>query len=341
MAVIYSKLFLHELKYPFSISRYTKTHQSALLIRYERNGIRGYGECTTNAYYRFDVQEAKAKLDLIKGHLEADRFDDPSDFWLAAKELGCHSFLLCALDEAYWDWYGKSLNRSTRSLLGISADSCPMTSYTIGIDQISVMQQKIEKFPWPLYKVKLGSEHDIDFVRDILAIAKAPICIDANASWTQQQVIDIADALSAEELIFIEQPMHRDAWQEMAQVKSVSSIPLIADESCMTESDILACTKSFDGINIKLMKCGGITPAIPMIRRARSEGLLVMLGCMTECSVGISAAAQLAPWVDIVDLDGNLLIVDDPALGIRWTAQGIVWPERAGNGVMMREQYRF
>ncbi len=333
MAVIYGKIFAHELKYPFSIARYTKTHQDALIICYEHNGIRGFGECTSNAYYNFEVNRAFEQLNITKNELAKLHSVHPTRFWEHARGIIEHPFLLCALDEAYWDWYGKNTKKHTRELLEIDTEQCPLTSYTIGIDSLDIMEQKIVENPWPLYKIKLSKEHHADFVNRLLQMSNATFCIDANASWSYEKATTMIDHLPEERILFIEQALDKSQWENMKRLKSRASICLIADESCINEADIDKCYQSFDGINIKLMKCGGITPAIRMIKLARQLNLSIMLGCMAESSVGISAAAQLAPLVDFVDLDGAMLLANDPAQGIRWTPKGINWPDRYGNGV--------
>jgi L-alanine-DL-glutamate epimerase-like enolase superfamily enzyme len=246
-------------------------------------------------------------------------------------------FALCAVDVAYWDFYARRHGRTLRSFFAGEMPP-PMTSYTIGIDSVGNMRQKINEMPWPVYKIKLGRGDDLDVVRSLRSVTDSVFRVDANAAWSAHQAIHNAEILKTLNVEFIEQPLAAGDTEGMKKVFSHSALPLIADESCQREADVNACRGLFHGINIKLMKCGGITPALRMIGRARELGMLVMAGCMTESSVGISALAQLAPLLDFLDADGALLLAEDIADGVRFHNGEIIFSEKAGTGVEMRPE---
>jgi L-alanine-DL-glutamate epimerase-like enolase superfamily enzyme len=203
------------------------------------------------------------------------------------------------------------------------------------------MVAKLNEFPgWPIYKIKLGTDRDLEIVRELRKHAPATFRVDANCGWTAEQTIANAPELKQLGVEFIEQPLKADLWQEMERVKAKCVLPVIADESCIVESDVERCAGLFHGINIKLVKCGGLTPARRMISRARQLGLSVMVGCMTESSVGISAIAQLLPLLDYVDMDGAVLLAKDIASGVT-VERGICrYPNENGSGVRLLEEGR-
>jgi L-alanine-DL-glutamate epimerase-like enolase superfamily enzyme len=191
--------------------------------------------------------------------------------------------------------------------------------------------------PWDLYKIKLGTSDDLRIVKELRKHTSAIFRVDANCGWTPQETIQNADELKKLGVEFIEQPLKADDWQGMKLVYQHSNLPLIADESCIVEADVEKCAAYFHGINIKLMKCGGITPARRMIEKARQLGLKVMIGCMTESTVGVSAIAHLAPLLDYVDMDGPLLLTNDTAKGVQITREKVIFAEGNGTGVRLLE----
>jgi L-alanine-DL-glutamate epimerase-like enolase superfamily enzyme len=221
-------------------------------------------------------------------------------------------------------------------LWGLSIDKTPASNYTIGIDTIDVMVAKLNEFPgWPIYKIKLGTDRDLEIVRELRKHTTATFRVDANCGWTADQAIAFAPELKQLGVEFIEQPLKADRWDDLRRVREQSVLPIIADESCIVESDVARCDGVFHGINIKLVKCGGLTPARRMIAEARRLGLSVMVGCMTESSVGISAIAQLLPLLDYVDMDGAVLLAEDIADGVRLDRGRCIYPDRPGSGVKL------
>jgi L-alanine-DL-glutamate epimerase-like enolase superfamily enzyme len=222
------------------------------------------------------------------------------------------------------------------AMWNLDPTQAPTTSYTIGMAPLDEMVAKLKEKPWPLYKIKLGTDHDLEIIRTLRQHTDATFRVDANTGWTAAQTIEYSHQLKALGVEFIEQPLVADAWADHRQVLAESALSIIADESCHVEADVARCANHFDGINIKLVKCGGLTPARRMIAQARQLGLKVMMGCMTESSVGISAIAHIAPLLDYVDMDGALLLAKDPAIGvvIDDNAQ-LHYADEAGTGVRL------
>ena len=318
---------------PFQIAHETRTTQPTLIVAL-RDGQRvGYGEATATRYYGLEVHQMEVVLERLRPLIESTPLEHPDQYWEALyPHLRDHPFELCALDVAANDLWARRLGRPLYELWGLDPNRGPLTNYTIGIDRIEAMQARILETPWPLYKIKLGAGDDLRIIRALRAVTDAPFRVDANTAWTARQTIDYAPRLAALGVEFIEQPLPPDDRTGMAAVFAESVLPVIADESCQTEADVEACHGLFHGINIKLMKCGGLTPARRMIARARALGMQVMVGCMTESSIGISAIAQLNPLLDYVDMDGALLLRQDIASGVRLEAGRVRYPERPGTG---------
>jgi len=322
------------LRHRFTIARGSKTHQRTLIVQLEHEGVRGYGEAPHYPYYGATVEGAAEALRRTGDLLAAAAADNPEALWDAAGELlADQPFARCALDEAAWDLAGKLARRPVWALWGLSIDRIPPSSYTIGIDTIETMAAKLDEQPdWPVYKIKLGTADDVAIVRALRGRTGAAFRVDANCGWTAEAAIANAAALAELGVEFIEQPLAGGDYDGAARVREASPLPILADESCVAEADVDRCAGAFDGINIKLTKCGGLTPARRMIARARQLGLSVMIGCMTESTVGISAGAQLLPLVDYADLDGAVLLADDTAAGVTVTPRRVVYPDTPGTG---------
>jgi L-Ala-D/L-Glu epimerase / N-acetyl-D-glutamate racemase len=335
------KLTLHAYDLPlahaFTISRESITSQPTLVVELESDGIRGYGEATSNTYYGFTIERMARDLDLVRPRLQDANPLDPESLWSALHPtLTDDPFAQCALDQAAWDLCGKLRGLRTYELWGLTADSVPASDYTIGIDSIDVMVGKMNEFPgWPIYKIKLGTDRDLDIVRELRKHTAAIFRVDANCGWTAEQTIANAPALKELGVEFIEQPLPADRWDDMQRVYRQSTLPIIADESCIVETDVERCAGYFHGVNIKLVKCGGLTPARRMISRAAQLGLKVMCGCMTESTVGISAIAQLLPLLDYVDMDGAVLLAKDIAAGAKLVHGVCHYADKKGNGVTL------
>ena len=325
------------MRHAFTIAHGTTTVQHNLLVELCEDGVSGYGEGAASHAYAFTADSMRAALEAARPQIERERFDDPTQLWeRMLPALGDNRFALCALDEAAHDLWGKQRGAPVWKLWGLELRDLPPSDYTIGIDPIEKMVAKMKEFDgWPIYKIKLGTDDDLAIVRELRRHTDAIFRIDANTAWTAEQTIAFAPELKTLGVEFLEQPLQRDDWDGMRRVFRECALPVIADESCLIEEDVARCAGVFHGINIKLTKAGGLTPARRMIARARVLGLRVMVGCMNESTVGISAIGQLLPLLDYVDMDGALLIARDIASGVYLEKGRAVFPDENGNGVRL------
>ncbi len=328
-------------RHPFTISKGTKTHQPTLIVELEHMGIKGYGEAPAIQYYNIPVDKMIADLEAKKTFVEKFAFTEPERYWHYLHHLfPQNSFLVCALDIAAWDLYGKMKNKKLYELWNGDISKNPVCDYTIGIDNIDKMVAKMKEKPWPVYKIKVGTADDIGIVKTLRENTRATLRVDANAAWdleTAQQLIPRLQELDVE---LVEQPLAKDDWEGMKILFPESSLPLYADESCVSEQDVEKCHPYFHGINIKLTKCGGITAAGRMIVKAKELGMKVMIGCMNESTVGSAAIAHLLPFIDHVDMDGPLLLEEDVATGIEYDFGKIIYSNEPGLGITYTGLYK-
>lgn len=305
--------------FPFTISKGTKTHQPTFIVELEWKGLKGYGEAPAILYYNISLDKMAADLEKYKQQISRFALTDPERFWHFLHHLiPDNDFLICALDMAAWDLFGKLVQKPLFQIWKLNIDKVPITDYTIGIDSIENMIEKIRQKPWPIYKVKVGFDDDIDLLRNLQLHTKSLLRVDANEGWNIEEANQKIPELKKMGIELVEQPLNKSQSEEMKQLKKIFDLPLIADESCVKEQDIVTCADIFHGINIKLTKCGGITPARRMIKKAKSMGLKIMLGCMNETTIGTAAMLHLAPEVDFLDADGPLLLKEDLAKGLKY-----------------------
>lgn len=336
------KLIIHtyklKLKHPFTISRGTRTEIPSIIVELSHNGKSGFGEATANPYYHTTVE--KFEEELIEKHKTIEVFSNqtPEEYWTyLLPHFANNMFLLCALDEAYTDLYTRLQNLKLYQYWSLKLENLPQTNYTIGIDSIEKMTSKMKEVPWPIYKIKLGTKDDIQIVTELRKHSNSVFRIDANCGWEVTETVKNSVELKKLGVEFIEQPLPADNWKGSKVVYENSHLPIIADESCIIETDVEKCYNHFHGVNVKLMKCGGLTPAKRMITKAKSLGLKTMVGCMTESSVGISAIAHLTPLLDYVDMDGALLLKNDIAKGVTLNNGNIVFSKLNGTGVLLNK----
>jgi len=335
MQLSLKKYTLH-LKHTFRISREAHDTQDTLIACLTLNGKTGFGEATSNPYYKITAESMMAEIEAIRNELVTFEFTTPEKFHSFLVSKGLSNFAICALDLAAHDLYGKLLDKPLYEIWNTSPESYPTTNYTIGLASIDEMVAKMKETPWPIYKIKLGTNDDVTIVRELRKHTDAIFRVDANCAWSAQETISNAPLLKDLGVEFLEQPLKAENWEGMEQVMHQSVLPIIADESCIIESDVEKCGLHFSGINIKLTKCGGLTTALKMIAKAKEMGLRVMVGCMTESTVGISAIAQLLPQLDYVDMDGAMLLKGDIAKGVIISSDGrIVFPTLGGTGVTL------
>ncbi len=321
------------LKHRFTIAHQSREVQETLIVRLEEDGLFGLGESTTNPFYGITLDNMREALEKFKPILLGGKWNTPAELWELGKEVfRDNPFAQCALDQAAWDLYTKKQGKKLYEYLDLNPQRIPTTNFTIGIDTVEKMCAKLREVVWPIYKIKLGTDQDLEIVRELRKNTNSVFRVDANCAWTVDQAISYSEELALLGVEFIEQPLAKDNLEGMREVFALSKLPLIADESCISESDVEKCKGRFHGVNIKLVKAGGITPALRMIQKAKSLGMKTMVGCMTESSVGISAIAHIAPLLDYVDMDGAMLLVKDPAKGVRIFLDEVRFPEGPGIG---------
>ena len=326
-----------QLKHTFTISRESIDVQPSLIVELKYGGFSGFGEATSNPYYKISVAMMKKDLEAIQPLIASSIDDTPEAFWAKAYPFLKHDmFALCALDMAYTDLYARKKGKKLYELWDYNTQKNPLTNYTIGIDSIDKMVAKMKELPWPIYKIKLGTSDDIAIVKALREHTDAIFRIDANCGWEIEETLHNAIELKKLGVEFLEQPLKADNWKGHEIVYKHSVLPIIADESCILEQDVAKCYHHFHGINIKLVKCGGLSPALRMMQQAKKLGLKTMVGCMTESSVGISAIAHLLPELDYVDMDGALLLSEDIANGVQIRNGKINYSSLYGTGVILK-----
>jgi len=321
-------------RHPFTISKGTKTHQPTLIVELEHFGIKGYGEAPAISYYDITVEKMIEDLETKRIFVEKFAFTEPDRYWHYLHHLFPQNpFLVCALDIAAWDLFGKMQNKKLYELWKGDITKNALTDYTIGIDSVEKMVNKLTERPWPIYKIKVGTADDIGIVRALRENTEAILRVDANAGWELDTALKLIPHLKELGVELVEQPLAKDNWEGMKILYKESSLPLFADEACVAEQDVEKCKDHFHGINIKLTKCSGITPARRMIKKARELDLRVMIGCMNESTIGSAAIAHLLPFIDYVDMDGPLLLEEDVATGINYDNGKIIYSDQPGLGI--------
>lgn len=320
------------LKHTFTIAHQSRDVQDTLIVKLQDGAFYGLGESTTNPFYGMTITNMSECLENFRPIVEKENWKTPEELWEMGKIVFKNNpFAQCALDMAAWDIHAKRCGKKLFELLKLDPTTIPTTNFTIGIDTVEKMVEKMKEVRWPIYKIKLGTEDDLRIVRELRRHTDSVFRIDANCAWTAEQAINNSVELEKLGVEFMEQPLGKDDLEGMKEVFKYSKLPVIADESCIVESDVKKCYGLFHGINVKLVKAGGITPGLRMIHEAKKLGMKTMVGCMTESSVGITAIAHIAPLLDYVDMDGAMLLSKDPAKGVRITPNEVVFPE--GNGI--------
>lgn len=305
-------------QYPFTTNKGTKTHQPTLVVQLGLGQLRGHGEAPAIHYYNVSVESMTATLEANRREIERYALTDPQRFWHFLHHLmPGQNFLIAALDIAGWDLFAQMRRQPLYQLLRLPWKA-PLTDYTLGVDTAENMIAKMQAHPWPIYKIKMRSPDDVDLVRALRATSDARFRVDANEAFSFEDAKRILPDLQALGVDMVEQPLAKTEWDAMKELKAISPLPLFADESCVEESDVAKCADAFDGINIKLTKCGGITPALRMITEGRKLGMKVMLGSMNESTIGSAAMAHLLPLLDEIDADGPLLLKEDVAEGLQY-----------------------
>lgn len=333
-----AKAYNLELKHPFSIAVETRTHQPTLIVELSAHGFTGRGEATATKHYGLDIATMMRQLQEWQSLIQSTPFSDPFSFWeMLNPTLNRHPFIQCAVDVAVHDWYGQFRDQPLWKLWETPLVNVPKSTFTIGMDSVEAMILKIKEQPWSIYKVKVNSAPDfLSRMQALRSVTDAPFLIDANASWSPDQLTTWLPYLPELGVVALEQPLAPSADAQLARFRNDSPVPIIADESCQTEQDVQRCAPYFHGVNIKVMKAGGLTPARRMIGAAKRMNLRTMVGCMTESSIGISAIAHLLPIIDFADMDGATLLKTDLADGVRFDEGTAHFPERNGSGALWK-----
>ena len=328
-----------ELTSTFRIARSADEFRESVIVRLEESrALEGFGEAAPSARYGQSAESAERALASLDGNVlePARHIEDSLD--RAAGLLKGEKAALAAVDIALHDLLGKRLGTPLYALLGLDPRKTPVTSFTIGIDTPEIIAEKVrEAEGFPVLKIKLGLENDYEIMETVRAITSRPVRVDANEGWSRDEALEKMRWLETRNVELVEQPLPAADLDGVRWLAGRTSLPIFADESVHVAADVPKLAGAFHGINIKLMKCGGIREALKMIHAARACGMSIMLGCMIESSIGITAAAQLSPLVDYADLDGNLLIRNDPARGATAVGGKLVLPEGPGLGVTVAD----
>ncbi|MCK4754051.1 MAG: dipeptide epimerase [Calditrichia bacterium] len=324
------------LKDTWTISRNSSDYKDNVFVRIEKDGVSGYGEAAPNVRYGEDHNKTTDRINGLKSLFEKYdlwHFVDLKDeIFAGITDQNCAR---CALDIAIMDWVGKKLNAPLYKIWGLDKSKTPLTSFSIGIDTIEVIKKKVRAADkYPLLKIKVGKENDEEIIEAVRSITDKPIRVDANEGWKSKEVaLEKIKWLQSMGIEFIEQPMPSDMIEETRWLRDRVDIPIVADEAVKTVTDIPKLAEAYDGINIKLMKAGGPQEALRMIYLARALNMKIMLGCMIESAIAISAAAHLSPLVDWADLDGNLLLREDPYQGVGVEKGKLILNDKPGLGI--------
>lgn len=323
-----------KLRHAFNLARNSRATTPDVLVQLEYDGIVGYGEASMPPYLGESIESVTKFL----GNLDLGQFNDP----FRIEEILSYvdgtapdnRAAKASVDIALHDLLGKIMGQPWYKIWGLSPEKTPNTSFTIGIDKADVVRQKVdEAAPYKVIKVKMGLDNDKELVEIIRSKTDKPLCVDANQGWTdKEKALDMCHWLKERGCMFVEQPFDKKMIDETAWLRERSPLPIIADEFCQRIPDVMRAYQVYDGINIKLMKSTGLHEAYKMAVLAKSLGMKLMIGCMTETSCAISAAAQLAPMADWVDLDGNLLIANDSFDGVKVVDGKITLTDKPGIG---------
>jgi len=326
-----------KLRHAFNLAKYSRTSTPDVQVTLTWNGITGYGEASMPPYLGESVDSVTKFL----SSLDLSQFTDPfrmeDILAYVDQKAPKNSAAKASVDIALHDLLGKVMGQPWYKIWGLSPEKTPNTSYTIGIDKPDMVRLKVkEAAPYKVLKVKMGLDQDRETIEVIRSMTNVPICVDVNQGWTDREhALRMIDWLAERNCLFVEQPMPKENIDDIAWLKSRSSLPIIADEAFQRIGDIPKLAEAYDGINIKLMKSTGLNEAYKMIVLGRALGMKIMIGCMTETSCAVSAAAQLAPLVDFADLDGNLLIANDRFSGMTIKDGKITLVDKPGIGITL------
>jgi L-alanine-DL-glutamate epimerase-like enolase superfamily enzyme len=324
-----------QLKHTFTIANNSRNTTPDMLTCIEFEGIRGYGEASMPPYLGESIESVSRFFSSLNLAQFKDPFQIEDILRYVDHVMPGNCAAKAAIDIALHDLVGKMLGQPWYKIWGFNPANTPNTSFTIGIDTPDVVRVKVkEASPYQILKVKLGQSTDKEMIETIRSETNKPLCVDVNQGWTdKQKALEMIYYLKEKGVVFVEQPMPKTAIDDMAWLTQNSPLPTIGDESVQRLGDVIKAKGVYSGINIKLMKCTGMREAHEMLTLAKSMNMKVMIGCMTETSCAVSAAAQLSPETDWADLDGNLLISNDPYSGVQVMDGKIVLADQPGIGI--------
>ncbi len=324
------------LQHTWTTTMSSSQYRDTLHVAYSRDGITGHGEGAPIVRYKEDAQSAQKAVASVRDLLlSADPMQFSKTMALVFQRVHGEWAGKAAIDIALMDWVGQKLGIPLYSYFGLDAKDTPLTTFSIGIDTPEITKQKTrEAEAYPILKVKVGLATDEPTIEAVRSVTKKPLRVDANEGWTdREEAVRKINWLEKQGVEFIEQPLPADRIEDTRWIRSRVHIPIIADEACQHASDIPKLREAYDGVNVKLDKSGGLLEAYRMIGIAKALGMKTMLGCMVSSSVSVTAAAHLSPLVDYADLDGNLLIANDPFHGVRVERGKLILPNRPGLGL--------
>jgi L-Ala-D/L-Glu epimerase len=330
-----------ETAHPFGIARGTQSAYRVVWVRLiDGDGLEGWGEADPSSFYGETADTVVAALGRLAPLVrDADPFDLETTEAALLASLKGNASARCAISAALHDLAGKRLGVPLWKLWGLDPAKAPLSSFTIGLDSPAVMQRKVkEAADYPILKIKVGTADDRALLAAVREVTDKPLRVDANCGWNVKQALQRMPLLEEFGVELVEQPLPPDDLEGLALLRSRSRLPIFADESCKVAADVarLAKAGAVDGINIKLAKCGSLREALRMIATARAHHLQVMVGCMIETSLGITAAAHFTPLLDVVDLDGAALLKHDPFSGAGIPGGKVTLPTAPGLGVTKR-----
>ena len=325
-----------KLRHTWTTTMSSSEYRDTIQVHLTSDGVSGVGEGAPIVRYHENAEDGKKAIAVIAPFLQtADPWHSDKLMAEVSRQMPNQFAAQAALDIAVMDWVGKKLNIPLFKLLGLDSADTPITTFSIGIDTPENTRQKVQEAePFPILKIKVGLTTDEATIAAVRSVTKKPLRVDANEGWTnKEEAVRKINWLESQGVEFVEQPMPAEMIEETRWVRSRVHLPIIADEAAVNARAIPKLVDAYDGVNVKLDKCGGIQQALRMIYVAKSLGMKTMLGCMVSSSVSVTAAAHLSPLVDYADLDGNLLVANDPYRGVTVQNGKLVLPDRSGLGV--------
>jgi L-alanine-DL-glutamate epimerase-like enolase superfamily enzyme len=335
-ATVESKIVRLKLRHTWTTVMSSSDYRDNVNVQYTRDGITGVGEGAPIVRYKENAAGAQKAIESVQLMLvSADPYQFAKVMAEVARRIEGQQAAKAAIDIALMDWFGQKLGVPLYTYFGLDAGDAPVTTFSIGIDNPEMTRQKVrEAEAYPVLKIKVGLDTDEATIEAVRGVTKKPLRVDANEGWkNKEEAVRKINWLESQGVEFVEQPMPAAMIDETRWVRSRVHIPIIADESCLHPNDIPKMADAFDGVNVKLDKAGGMLEGYRMIEIAKSLGMKTMLGCMISSSVSVTAAAHLSPLVDYADLDGNLLIANDPYSGVLVKNGKLILPKRPGLGL--------